>query len=218
MPSSTPAHRSRHPVPRSGPAPPQGPPPCLPAGCAALPPAPCGSCPLQSCPAMLSSRSRPAAPSTSPAEGGTHAATPSSRCAQWPAAAGSTLAANMMPAAIPLSTRWVRGAARPTQQEHPGRPSVVHTAGNSSTRPQNDLVQNAFPFAHFMFRQRKGERAAEKPAGFPAGSSSCNNYKEVCECQNEMSSSPSSAGSAPSGTFTFSGKQHDKSSQNCHLH
>ena len=27
--------------------------------------------------------------------------------------------------------------------------------------------------------------------------------KEVCECQNEMSSSPSSAGSAPSGTFTF---------------
>lgn len=27
--------------------------------------------------------------------------------------------------------------------------------------------------------------------------------KEVCECQNEMSSSPSSAGSAPSGTFTL---------------
>ena len=27
--------------------------------------------------------------------------------------------------------------------------------------------------------------------------------KEVCECQNEMFSSPSSAGSAPSGTFTF---------------
>ena len=27
--------------------------------------------------------------------------------------------------------------------------------------------------------------------------------KEACECQNEMSSSPSSAGSAPSGTSTL---------------
>ena len=111
----------------------------------------------KSCPAMLSSRSRPAAPSTSPAEGGTHAATPSSRVRS---VAGSsrlhTLAASMMPAAIPLSTRWVRGAADRRSRNTPAAPSVVHTAGNSSTLAAKTIwFKTHSPFAHFMFRQRK---------------------------------------------------------------
>ena len=106
---------------------------------------------------MLSSRSRPAAPSTSPAEGGTHAATPSSRVRSM---AGSnrlhTLAASMMPAAMPQSIRRVFGSCVGRIRKTPAAPTVVQQAGSSRTAANRKKIpfKTHSPFPPFYAGKR----------------------------------------------------------------
>ena len=83
-------------------------------------------------PASASSRSSPTAPTTSPAVGGNHPGqTPRSARSMAGSSRLHTLAASMMPAAMPEVIRWVRGSCVRRNKKAPAAPTVVHTAGSS---------------------------------------------------------------------------------------
>jgi hypothetical protein len=139
----------------------------------------------------------------------------------------------------------------PTDAAGTPRPPPVWctSPGTAAPRPQKRSGSKRIPPLPILCSgSAKGERAAEKPAGFPAGSSSCNNYKKRfanvrtrCPLPRPLRVRPQAAPSLCTQRFCtstlsspvfpcshalvsfhrpdiFSGKQHDKSSQNCHLH
>ena len=72
-------------------------------------------------------------------------------------------------------------AVPPTDAAGTPRPPPVWCTppGTAAPRPQKRSGSKRIPPLPILCSgSAKGERAAEKPAGFPAGSSSCNNYKK----------------------------------------
>lgn len=123
----------------------------------------CPGPPASSCPAASSSRKSPTAPKISPSAGGTHAALPCDR-----AMAGSnrlhTLAASMIPAAIPHKMRRVAGLVCLRSKNTPAAPSAVHAAGNSQTQSVKTIrFKPHSPFALCMHKRAKGCRLRNRP-------------------------------------------------------
>ena len=113
--------------------------------------------PVSSVPAACSSRSRPTAPMTSPAVGGSHAGSgPSS--ARWMAGSSRlhTLAASMMPAAMPQSIRRVFGSCVGRIRKTPAAPTVVQQAGSSRTAANRKKIpfKTHSPFPPFYAGKR----------------------------------------------------------------
>ena len=159
---------------------------------------PCPAPPASSCPANCSTCKRPTAPSTSPTADGIHAGS-GKVCPRWIAGSSRlhTLAANMMPAAIPLSTRWVRGAAQdalragprpPPQQKHACCPQCsARRRKQQYPRSENDLVHDTFPLCPVYVRRSK--KVQKSPS-----------HKIQCDglfCQNVMASSSLPKGADP---------------------
>ena len=94
---------------------------------------PCPVPPASSCPANCSTCKRPTAPSTSPTADGIHAGS-GKVCPRWIAGSSRlhTLAASMMPAAMPHRMRCVQGRDRRRSKNTPAAPSVVHAAGTAA--------------------------------------------------------------------------------------
>ena len=107
-------------------------------------------------PAACSSRSSPTAPMTSPAAGGSH---PGSGPRSARSMAGSsklhTLAASMMPAAIPQSIRRVRGSCVDRIRNTPAAPTAVQHAGSKSTAATKKIpFKPHSPFLLFYAEKR----------------------------------------------------------------
>ncbi len=98
------------------------------------------------------------APSTSPTADGIHAGS-GKVCPRWIAGSSRlhTLAASMMPAAMPPQDALRAGPRLPPQQKTtPAAPSVVHAAGNSSTHAVKTIWFTIHsPFARCMCAEAK---------------------------------------------------------------
>ena len=89
-------------------------------------------------PAASSSRSRPTAPSTNPAAGASQTGSiPASALSMAGSSRLHTLAASMMPAAMPQSIRRVRGSSARRTRKTPAAPSAVQSAGSSRMTAAN---------------------------------------------------------------------------------
>ena len=118
---------------------------------------PCPAPPASSCPANCSTCKRPTAPSTSPTADGIHAGS-GKVCPRWIAGSSRlhTLAASMMPAAMPHRMRCVQGRDCRRSKNTPAAPSVVHAAGNSSTHAVKTIWFTIHsPFARCMTGREK---------------------------------------------------------------
>ena len=117
----------------------------------------CPAPPASSCPANCSTCKRPTAPSTSPIADGIHAGSARPRPRSM---AGSkrlhTLAASMMPAAMPHKMRCVQGRACRRSKNTPAAPNVVHAAGNSSTHAVKIIrFKTTFPLCPLYVRMHR---------------------------------------------------------------
>ena len=95
--------------------------------------------------------------STSPTADGIHAGS-GKVCPRWIAGSSRlhTLAASIMPAAMPHRMRCVQGRDCRRSKNTPAAPSVVHAAGNSSTHAvKTILVHDAFPLCPVYVRRSK---------------------------------------------------------------
>ena len=126
----------------------------------------CPAPPASSCPANCSTCKRPTAPSTSPIADGIHAGNARLRPRSM---AGSkrlhTLAASIMPAAMPHKIRCVQGRACRRSKNTPAAPNVVHAAGNSSTHAVKIIrFKTAFPLCPLYVRKgKKVQNCPEHP-------------------------------------------------------
>ena len=114
-------------------------------------------------PASVSSRKSPTAPSSRPTAGGTHAG--SGPCSARSMAGKSrlhTLAASMMPAAMPQSIRRVAGSPVFRSRNTPAAPAVVQSIGSSSTAAVRKICSKSHsPFSRSM--PERQEVCRERP-------------------------------------------------------
>ena len=131
--------------------------------------------------------------------------------------AGRQHDARRHPAEHPLGAR----CRRPTQQEHPGRPQCgAHRREQQHPGRKNDLVQNAFPLCPFYVPAAQKVNAQQKSLQVsPQALLHATTTKRGLRMSERDVLFPVLCGFGPKRHLHFfSGKQHDKSSQNCHLH